>query len=186
MNVASYYVYPDDATDIKAHPFFRGIPWNKLHLIQPPVIPRVRGWKDTRYFADLKAILKAAEADAEPTDDEPEGAEGDRDTGSNVTTKETPDSNSSTKISAPYAPPGVTAEPDAQQASETKKKKEEERPRDKILRDKQLGQTALEIRMRGAFLGYTYRRPKGPAMALSTECGRQPFARAQLDDLYTA
>lgn len=189
MNVANYYVYPDDATDIKAHPFFRGIPWNELHLIQPPMIPRVRGWKDTRYFADLKSILKAAEADVDPTGNELERGEGNHDTDPNVTTKEIPDSNSSpTKTSAPYAPPGVTAEPDAQQAPETEKEKEKEkeRPRDKILRDMQLGQTALEIRKRGAFLGYTYRRPKGPAMALSAERGRQPFARAQLDDLYTA
>lgn len=186
MNIPSYYVYPDDARDIKGHPFFRGIPWNELHLIRPPMIPRVKGWEDTRYFADVKSIANADEA---PKDADSERGEEDLHADPNAATKKAHGDQSLDPIPAKApAPDGileVATEPDAQQAAEAEKKKEKERPRDKILRDKQFGRTALEIRKRGAFLGYTYRRPKGPAMALNNERGRQPFVRAELPDLYT-
>jgi serine/threonine protein kinase len=39
--------------------------------------------------------------------------------------------------------------------------KERKRPRDKILRDPFTAKIALEMRRKGAFLGYAYRRPKG-------------------------
>lgn len=183
MNVPSSYVYPDDAADIKAHPFFRGIPWNELHLIQPPMIPRVRGWEDTRYFSDMKS---ADIVDAAPDEVNSGKADEDVDPDRSPATEKTPEDQSPElaprKASSPGASPG-SAEPDSQNAAGKKKKKD--RARDKILRDKQLGPTALAIRKRGAFLGYTYRRPKGPAMALSSERGRQPFVRAELAGLYT-
>ena len=37
-------------------------------------------------------------------------------------------------------------------------RKEKKRPRDKLLRDKGTAPTVLELRKKGAFLGYTYRR----------------------------
>ena len=42
--------------------------------------------------------------------------------------------------------------------------KEKKRARDKLLRDPKVGRTVLEIRKRGAFIGYTYRRPRGTVM----------------------
>ena len=54
MNIPSYYVYANDAADIKAHPFFRGTRWSELHLAQPPLVPRVKGWEDSRYFDGWK------------------------------------------------------------------------------------------------------------------------------------
>ena len=45
-----YFVFPDDASDIKMHPFFEGIDWARLHLMRPPEVPRVRDHIDTRYF----------------------------------------------------------------------------------------------------------------------------------------
>jgi hypothetical protein len=41
-----------------------------------------------------------------------------------------------------------------------RRQKDKKRPRDKILRDPQVGRTVLEIRKKGAFIGYTYRRPR--------------------------
>lgn len=186
-SITASYVYPDDATDIKAHPFFRGIPWNELHLIQPPTFPRVRGWDDTRYFGDLKS---SAKVDGALDEGNSETAEEDVHPVKNTATKKTPHhhspKSSPTKAPAPDEIPGSAAGPDSQQAAEAeKKKKKKDRPRDKILRDRQLGPTALEIRKKGAFLGYTWRRPKGPVMALSSERGRQPFVRAELVSLYT-
>ena len=37
-------------------------------------------------------------------------------------------------------------------------KKEKKRPRDRLLRDKEIAPKVLELRKKGAFLGYTYRR----------------------------
>lgn len=183
MNVPSSYVYPDDAADIKAHPFFRGIPWNELHLVHPPMIPRVRGWEDTRYFGDLKsADIADAGADGVNSGKAEEGLDPDR----SPATKKTLERQSTELVprKAPSAGEARgSAELDSQQAVEKKKKRD--RPRDKILRDKQLGPTALAIRKRGAFLGYTYRRPKGSAMVLSSERGRQSFVRAELAGLYS-
>jgi hypothetical protein len=39
------------------------------------------------------------------------------------------------------------------------RRKEKKRPRDRVLRDKQVGRQVLELRKRGAFLGYAYQRP---------------------------
>jgi hypothetical protein len=41
-----------------------------------------------------------------------------------------------------------------------RRKKEKKRPRDKLLRDPEVGRTVLELRKKGAFVGYTYRRPR--------------------------
>ncbi|KAJ5899229.1 hypothetical protein N7495_003973 [Penicillium taxi] len=180
-SVTSYFVYPNDASDIKSHPFFRGIRWGDLHLVQPPLIPRVHDWEDTRYFDDWKDL-------------EDMGQESDDNT-SNASCEEldTKPNDEQEKVSlarnlAPSQRP-VGAVPTAQaklspKELEKNKEKKKKRPRDKILRDKKVGKAAFEIRKRGAFLGYTYRRPSGLAMALSLERGRQPFARGQLAELH--
>jgi len=41
-----------------------------------------------------------------------------------------------------------------------RRKKEKKRPRDKLLRDPEVGRTLLELRKKGLFIGYTYRRPR--------------------------
>ncbi|KAJ5584333.1 uncharacterized protein N7459_004133 [Penicillium hispanicum] len=184
-NVASYYVYPNDAADIKAHPFFRGIRWNDLHLMQPPLIPRVKNWEDTRYFDDWKPVANIVEpsdtSDSESTDEEPSTKSAPTAVEKHVS--HNPDAMPPAKPVSDNSPP-MEHTPDDQKAQEAAKKREKRRPRDKILRDKKVGRTALEIRKKGAFLGYTYRRPKGPVLALSSERGRQPFVRGQLADLY--
>jgi hypothetical protein len=43
----------------------------------------------------------------------------------------------------------------------TPKKKQKKRPRDRILRDHNISRQVLELRKKGAFLGYTYLKPKG-------------------------
>lgn len=52
------------------------------------------------------------------------------------------------------------------------KQKEKKRARDKILRDADVGPTALDVRTRGAFVGYTWRRPKSVRDILEIERGR--------------
>ncbi|KAJ5776577.1 uncharacterized protein N7511_001588 [Penicillium nucicola] len=179
-NIASYYVYPNDAADIKVHPFFRGIRWQDLHLCQPPIIPRVRNWEDTRYFDDSKLAANApGKAEARQSEDNGDTLRSDPDA---ITPAQGPDENVSIE------PRSVAATPDAvsEQIKDNAKKKEKKRPRDKILRDQQMSKNVMEIRKKGAFLGYTYRRPSEMALAFNTERGRQPLARGQLSDLYAS
>ncbi|KAJ6096575.1 hypothetical protein N7486_007321 [Penicillium sp. IBT 16267x] len=181
--ITSYFVYPNDATDIKAHPFFRGIRWNELHLTQPPLIPRVRNWEDTRYFDDWKGISNIDEASSKS---DSEGEDTDHEEKPGSAALERPQSQPGSTLEPPTTgvAPAMTAEAISKKAQDAERRREKKRPRDKILRDKKIGKTALEIRKRGAFLGYTYRRPKGPAMALNAERGCQPFSRGDLAELY--
>ncbi|KAI9144716.1 kinase-like domain-containing protein, partial [Paraphysoderma sedebokerense] len=39
--------------EIKKHPWFKGIEWNKLKTRTPPFIPRLTGEEDTRYFPEV-------------------------------------------------------------------------------------------------------------------------------------
>ncbi|KAJ5129741.1 uncharacterized protein N7515_005780 [Penicillium bovifimosum] len=178
-DVASYFVYPNDATDIKMHPFFRGIRWQYLHMCKPPMIPRVRGWEDTRYFDEWKMtgeiVDKLSANDSKKAGESPEPRPD----------EVTPEIQECGPADAIQSPVGEThtATQKAKEAQKAKEKKN--RPRDKILRDNQMGNTALDIRKRGAFLGYTYRRPNDVALAFSTERGRQTQTRGQLAALYT-
>lgn len=177
-NIASYYVYPNDAADIKIHPFFRGIRWQDLHLCQPPMIPRVRNWEDTRYFDDWKLagddVEHAADSGSEDGEQEPDEI--------------IPENQEIRPARHAVEPLVAEATPRTaqEQTKDAEKKKEKKRPRDKILRDKQMSKTVLDIRKKGAFLGYTYRRPNDVALAFSTERGRQPYTRGQLAGLYTS
>ncbi|CAK7208219.1 hypothetical protein SBRCBS47491_000017 [Sporothrix bragantina] len=51
-SMARQYVFPFDAEDIKAHKFFKGVPWERLHQMPPPFIPKIRSDDDTQYFDD--------------------------------------------------------------------------------------------------------------------------------------
>ncbi|KAM0752692.1 kinase-like protein [Meredithblackwellia eburnea MCA 4105] len=42
----------DGADEIKAHPWFRGIDWENLHLQTPPFVPQLDNAADTKYFED--------------------------------------------------------------------------------------------------------------------------------------
>jgi protein-serine/threonine kinase len=62
INYAGYFIFRDDAEDIKAHPFFRGIEWSTLHLTRPPFVPRVSGDQSiTKYFNDEADILSESD-----------------------------------------------------------------------------------------------------------------------------
>ncbi|KAI1312418.1 kinase-like protein [Xylaria venustula] len=64
------YVYPHDAEDIKAHKWFRDIPWEQLHLITPPFVPRIAGVEDTHYFDEEEPISDWSDSDSEEDDDD--------------------------------------------------------------------------------------------------------------------
>lgn len=156
-----HHVYPDDATDIKNHPFFRGLAWDRLHVSKPPFVPDIKSRDDTRYFDDdpISDVDDASSSYSEYK--EP----------SSPTTKDYINPISAAHISkSPKCNlmehefvPGCGANGGGIIGLDHKSKKgrEKKRPRDRILRDKDVGRKALELRKKGAFLGYTYRRHTG-------------------------
>ncbi|PLB39578.1 serine/threonine-protein kinase [Aspergillus candidus] len=154
------FVYSDDATDIKAHPFFRGTRWDEIHRSIPPFVPKVRGWDDTRYFDDCSLLVEDDAMSAVSDLDEPEDEANEDD------------------VQCEQGSEGGVELPNP------KKKEEKKRPRDKLLRDKAVGRRVLEMRKNGVFMGYTYRRPKAVAMAFTPDRGRPYFSQGHLSELY--
>jgi protein-serine/threonine kinase len=147
-NCAGHMVYPDDAEDIKNHPFFRGIQWSILHMTRPPFVPRVHsGQPITKYFDPEAEIMTASDhLDSSSYDNSVENTN----TPTAAVTPALPG-----QVPASLAPGPIKAD-----GKLKRRKKEKKRPRDKLLRDPEVGRTVLEIRKKGAFVGYTYRRPQ--------------------------
>lgn len=62
-------VFPFDAEDIKAHRWFRGVPWDRLHLVTPPFVPQISGCDDTHYFDEDESISEWSESIPEDSTD---------------------------------------------------------------------------------------------------------------------
>ena len=62
------YVFPYDAEDIKAHKWFKGIPWEHLHELQPPFVPQIRSIDDTQYFEEEEPISDWSDSESESTE----------------------------------------------------------------------------------------------------------------------
>ncbi|KAH1456168.1 hypothetical protein KXW28_006621 [Aspergillus fumigatus] len=178
QNYQGFYVYADDAGDIKAHPFFHGINWRTHHLTEPPFTPKVDGWEDTRYFDDNEDSLDNDDVSLTSEDNQGQGEVD----GGHAHEPGLERVQSQQK----GCQPDQKDSPDLAKKNKHRKKDKHKRrrPRDKLLRDPRVGKTVLDIRKRGAFLGYTYRRPNAVALALVPERGRSMFRRGQLPELY--
>ncbi|KAI5288610.1 hypothetical protein KEM52_001094 [Ascosphaera acerosa] len=163
-----YFVYPDDAEDIKAHPFFRGLRWHELHLRRPPFVPRIKSWEDTKYFDDDEPISDIA--DSTLTDGGECQGQGPG------PAQPCPLEHHVTTCRHPCVVAGGPPPDDDKADKKGKKKRERKRPRDIILRDDRVAAAALRARARGAFLGYAYRRPKDIFARLETDRGRALIA----------
>ena len=154
FNCTGQIVYPNDNEDIKNHHFFRNIQWSTLHLTRPPFVPRVHGGQPiTKYFDDEAEIMSASDH----LDSSSYAKEA-------VEIPKPPAEASTTPLgyfqdTHGKPPPGLDPISNAFERVR-RRRKEKRRPRDKLLRDPQVGKTVLEIRKRGAFIGYTYRRPR--------------------------
>lgn len=174
-----HYVYPDDAEDIKAHPFFHGLSWDRLHLSRPPFVPDVKGRDDTKYFDDEDGISDVEEVSSysfvnkagDPNVElgrtvaarplQVDGAEGALDASLQRT--------NAAKLG------GEVVEAIDSRVGKSMKVKDKKRPRDRVLRDREVARKVLEIRKKGAFMGYTYRRPK--SMVREETRGRMSVSR---------
>lgn len=163
-NITGHMVFPHDAEDIKSHPFFRNIQWSILHMTRPPFIPRVHGGQPiTKYFDDEADIMSASdhldsssyEVFSAPEQQTP------LDSAAAANDEATPIIQPPVKkISAfdPIAPPPVGRSTSLNRIR--KRRRDKKRPRDKLLRDADVGRAVMEVRKKGAFVGYTYRRPR--------------------------
>jgi protein-serine/threonine kinase len=164
---AGRYVYPDDAEDIKAHKWFRDILWDRLHTMVPPFVPDIKSVDDTHYFDEEEPISDFSESVAcipNPTIEDILDA-------IKAFPKDIQDA-ATRWIEKPYDSVKfrkIEKEMDRHDISDEQKqflkifvktygRKEKKRPRDKLLRDRLTAPEVLEIRKKGAFLGYTYKR----------------------------
>lgn len=190
------HVYPNEAEEIKSHPFFTGIPWDHMHLTQPPFVPTVRENQPiTKYFEEEQDIMsddsssyvsmkeKCGSAASESEIQRIMGrhyekyrAERRAREKVELGMQDYPDEQydflkdqmghrfeqfkAHRKVHARQIQIHNGIGPDTPLAACVRKPKEKKRARDKMLRDPDLGKKVLELRKKGAFLGYTYRRPK--------------------------
>ncbi|KAH8814942.1 kinase-like domain-containing protein [Xylogone sp. PMI_703] len=163
QDYAGHHVYPNDAEDIKSHKWFRGLPWERLHLTVPPFVPDVKSTEDTRYFdeeqaSDFSDSISSSTPEAgmlaalKPFDEDIQAKALDL-------------------IAQPHSAlmqKKAERDIDALDICDEQKfylkafvshysLKEKKRPRDKLLRDRRVGNKVMEVRKQNAFLGYTYR-----------------------------
>lgn len=152
-------VYSNDASDIKAHRFFRHIPWDEMLHHQPPYIPEAKIWGDSNccdkenlgFFDGVIPQEKQTSVDVSVPAPDPLAL---------LACQNIAQDNEAGKAKA------------GQNTTRKHKNKEKKRARDKILRDAVIGPTALDVRTKAAFVGYTWRRPKSVRNVLEIERGR--------------
>lgn len=71
-NFAGRFVFPYDAEDLKAHRWFKGVPWDRLHDLDPPFVPMIRSPDDTQYFDDEEPLTDFSDSDEDDDDAEEE------------------------------------------------------------------------------------------------------------------
>ena len=193
-----HYVYPDDAADIKTHPFFQGICWERLHLSRPPFIPKIDSKEDTKYFDDDEEgpISDVDDASSYSSAQETQPDAHDEDIAAALAMKmdgsyKARACETSEDLVRREAAKRLKLEEqqkldnaDTKDKGQVRKPKEKKRPRDRVLRDKEVGKQVLELRKKGAFIGYTYRRPKGVITDNEETRGRQGmFRRGRIPSL---
>jgi protein-serine/threonine kinase len=163
------YVYPHDAEDIKAHRWFKDIPWDRLHMMTPPFVPAIKSMDDTHYFDEEDPISDFSSSQdgiqlEPPTEEEIDAALRCFNREIQIIARG--------YVAASYDTirlRRIEREIDGFNMGEEQKEylrgfvrayghKERKRPRDRLLRDKEISGKVLEVRKRGAFLGYSYRR----------------------------
>ncbi|KAL7815390.1 kinase-like protein [Trichoderma aethiopicum] len=160
------FVFPDDAEDIKAHRFFRSVPWDNLQNTAPPFVPRINSIEDTHYFDESEPLDDRVDSATEKpglTDEEVRWVLREfRPCVQNVAIR---------LINIPYDS-GALRSRDLEIDSMTAFAEEEKellkrfmreygrrvpkRPRDIVLRDESMKGTAMEVRKQSAFMGYAW------------------------------
>ncbi|KAK1724624.1 kinase-like domain-containing protein [Colletotrichum acutatum] len=171
--VPSQYVFNNDASEIKAHPWFRGVPWETIRSSRPEWIPHIQSYADSHYFEEDEPISDWSDSmDSEIV----EGSENLDDLRLRFLQYDFEDDVrglTTEFISKPYDSSKLKRfdrDIDDHAFLEDVEKaflkwyvrrvgrKECKRPRDKLLRDRWVKEEVLQMRKQTAFLGYSWRR----------------------------
>jgi hypothetical protein len=151
-------VHANDAENIKAHAFFTGIDWENLHKQKPPRLPRVANAADTKYFDQESAV-----SDFQDFTESELSSEFVAEETNNYESPAFLDNwlflHKSDGLRKPLTKKKDTLGGQSLNAAMPGGMPKFSRPKDRILRDENVGKEALKLRRHGAFMGYTYRRP---------------------------
>ncbi|KAF4774507.1 hypothetical protein HER10_EVM0000372 [Colletotrichum scovillei] len=172
-SVPSQYVFNNDASEIKAHPWFRGVPWEAIRSSRPEWIPHIQSYADSHYFEEDEPISDWSDSmDSEIV----EGSENLDDLRLRFLQYDFEDDVrclTTEFISKPHDSSKLKRfdrDIDDHAFLEDVEKaflkwyvrrvgrRECKRPRDKLLRDRWVKEDVLQMRKRTAFLGYSWRR----------------------------
>lgn len=181
-DLESPYVFVNDGEDIKAHPWLRNMQWDRLHTMTPPFLPRISSAEDTHYFDDEERISDWSDSNGgrcgRSRDQPIAEAEVKRELRWYRSTVQTMAAwlvqipADSAKLRQIY----TQIETDERLLPDEKHVVKEfvriygprvpKRARDKLLRDRRTKDIVMDVRMKTAFLGYTWRRMrKSPGVA---------------------
>lgn len=170
------YVFPDDAEDIKSHRWFKNVAWGQLHSINPPFVPHIHSPEDTHYFDESGTLDDMSDSAGRSTHLPPnqvkEILNGFRTSFQNLAAeliKEPYDTVRLRRIDLRIdeSPRMNPAEKDVMKHFvRMYGHKERKRPRDRVLRDPETKDVAMDIRKQTAFMGYTWRRMRPEGYAL--------------------
>lgn len=167
------YVFGDDAEDIKAHRWFKNVPWDHLHTLSPPFIPRIDSVEDTHYFDESEPVEDWSQSSPSPGGLSPDDLKTilhDFREGVQIMAMQlvaTPYDSSKLRSIDQQIDATVALAPEEREVLKhfvrLYGRKERKRPRDRLLRDEKIKGVVMDVRKKTAFLGYTWRRmrPEG-------------------------
>jgi protein-serine/threonine kinase len=165
---AGSFVFSNDAEEIRAHKWFRNVPWDRLHLQTPPFVPQIRSADDTRYFEDDERISDWSSTVESSAEEAPMGLGEIRTLLRGM--RDVMHTHAADLLSKPYDVRTVDKKIDGErgllgQEREVLKqfvraygRKQKKVPRDPLLRDPEVKKAVLAQRRKTAFMGYTWRR----------------------------
>lgn len=168
-DVFGRHVFPDDAEDIKSHRWFKNFPWDRIHTISPPFIPRITSLEDTHYFDESGPFTEpigSYELDTvdHKADDVRWVLRECRPVVQNMAADMLATPYDSARLRSADRRIDRTFNITPEERKTLKAflrmygRKERKRPRDILLRDQSTKNVAMDVRKKTAFLGYTWRR----------------------------
>jgi len=176
------YVFPNDGEDIKSHRWFRNIPWDRLHTMSPPFVPQLSSAEDMHYFDEEEPISDWSGGEDEAAvfggggpQHGPSKMDGPAEVRQQMPWARSTVVSVTAGLMQSLVDPGKLrtlyglVDADLRLTNEEKHMvkeylrmrappRERKRARDKLLRDVNTRAVVMDVRMKTAFLGYTWRR----------------------------
>ncbi|KAK2754937.1 serine threonine-protein kinase cbk1 [Colletotrichum kahawae] len=202
------YVFPNDASDIKKHPWFRGIRWSELRERTPKWLPRIHGDLDTRYFEEDEPISDWSDSLSSGVQDVVDGNGAITDRAWHTLKKSLSDARYEEEhfaflldaIKQPYDSTRLKQidrdidERFSRLSYDGKNglkeyvrkygQKERKRPRDMLLRDPDTKDEVMQLRKQTAFLGYSWRKPRSRLQPAHAQYDVDPYDAASQGEVF--